>query len=230
MYYEKHRRSCNIKMSRVKVLAIMSAVLILLLVLNFQARRVICDAAAVQAENAFAQAVSDAVLEAAADGVSFDVITVNSGGEGEVVSVQSDTGRINLLKAALTQSLMRQLESKEVARLDISCGTLTGMELLAGRGPTVKMQLELRGGIKTDITSQFYEAGINQTIHRICCTVTADYYLLLPGCRFAVTLTTTVPIAESVIVGKVPDAYTYVVGDESDTIGRIFDYGAQSEP
>ena len=229
MYYEKHRSSQyagSLRKCRIVVTLLLAAAI--MLTINIQVRRVVTNTALIYAENAFSDAVSTAVINIIDQGCSFDVVTVSTSEDGQIVSVQSDTGRVNALKAHLTAELLDRLPLTDSQPIALSLGTLTGMELLAGLGPTVQLRLELRGGVKTEINSEFFDAGINQTLHRITCTVSAEYMIIIPGHRFASTLTTKIPLAESVIVGTVPDAYTYVVGDQSDTIGRIFDYGAQA--
>lgn len=227
MYYQKHRGRIAPERLRRYRLALCAGLLILILAAaNAQFRRVAEDAASIRAQNEFSRSAAEAVALMAEEGLSFDVVSVSTGESGEVVSVSADTGRLNRLKSELTENFLTLLEQRENDTVKISLGTLTGAELLAGRGPKLKLRMELCGGVNTEITSDFFEAGINQTLHRVCCVLSADYYIILPGYRFRKTLTTTVPLAESVIVGTVPDAYTYVVGDESDTIGRIFDYGA----
>lgn len=227
MYYEKHRSTTSDRYKRVKIAAMVMAIIIVGLTINAQFRSVLSNAAQARAENAFSSKVSDALIEVIDDGFSFDVVTLQYDYSGRIVSIQSDTQRVNQLKAQITQALISSLDKSANIPLNLSLGTLSGFEMLAGRGPEIEFNLELRGGITTEIKSDFFDSGINQTLHRISCVVSADYFIIMPGHRFAVTLSTIVPIAESVIVGDVPDAYTYVVGDQSDTISRIFDYGAE---
>ncbi len=231
LYYQKHRgRIAPEKLRRYRLALAAGLMLAALMALNAQFRRVAEDAASVMAQNEFSRSAAEAILMMTEDGVSFDVVSVGTGENGEVVSVAADTGRLNRLKSELTGKFLALLEQRESDNVEISLGTLTGSELLAGRGPKLRLRMELCGGVNAEITSDFFEAGINQTLHRVCCVLSADYYIILPGYRFRKTLTTTVPMAESVIVGTVPEAFTYVVGDQSDTIGRIFDYGAEPAP
>ena len=82
------------------------------------------------------------------------------------------------------------------------------------------------GTVKTRIINQFDEAGINQTRHRIQLQVTVDMLSVLPGYRISSEAQTTVVLAETIIVGLVPDAYTEVYGGTDDLVGMIQDYEA----
>jgi len=226
VYYIKHRRKINAK-ARLTIILII--VTITVIMTNAFIRDIMGSSARIQAQNMFTESLSESMDELMANEHSFNLTNVKTNETGEIVSIQTDTAGINRLKAQVSELMVQKLGEMERHPVTVTIGSLTGIELLAGLGPQIELRFELRGGIKTDIVSEFTETGINQSLHRINCVVSADYYIILPGHRFEANLSSTVPLAESVIVGKVPDAYTYVVGDQSDTIGRIFDY-AQLEP
>ena len=83
------------------------------------------------------------------------------------------------------------------------------------------------GGVLTTVDSVFSAAGVNQTTHRIEMTITVDLFIAVPTAHTSVQVETPFVIAESVLLGKVPDAYTVVTGDDQTTTGQIFDYGAE---
>ena len=228
MYYEKHRGRIDASAARrIRLLAALVLAAAVLVGVDLQFRRVIADAASLEAQNRFSQAVSEAVLDLTRNGHSFDVVTVSENSSGDIVSVRTDTGQINMLKGELDKLMLERFSCDEWGGLELSLGTMSGIRVLSGRGPLIALDMELCGGLITDVKSEFAEAGINQTLHRLYCTVSAEFRIVMPGQRFTKQLTTVVPIAESVIVGDVPEAYTYVIGDRSDTVGRIFDYGAE---
>lgn len=176
----------------------------------------------------FSEAISLAVSEVITDN-QFEIVHVNSMDNGQVISIETDSAKINKIKSEVTITLQDKLAEMTAQPVEVALGTLTGIDAFAGIGPKIEMRFELRGGVSADIVSDLRETGINQSLHTIDCIVSADYFVILPGYRFTANLSSTVPLAQSVIVGDVPDAYTYVVGDESDTISRIFDY-AHLEP
>lgn len=55
--------------------------------------------------------------------------------------------------------------------------------------------------------SQFSDAGINQTRHQILLEVTVSVDILLPGGDLPAEISAQVPVAETIIVGSVPDTY-----------------------
>ena len=74
--------------------------------------------------------------------------------------------------------------------------------------------------------SVFSDAGINQTLHRIVLEVKTTVSAIIPGYTTSVEISGQFVIAETIIVGEVPDAYTHVISGNSDLIGNINDYNA----
>ena len=64
------------------------------------------------------------------------------------------------------------------------------------------------GNVETELVSQFSHAGINQTLHRIYLDVTTDINITTPFKTIGSSYKTKVLLAESIIVGRVPDSYT----------------------
>jgi hypothetical protein len=69
----------------------------------------------------------------------------------------------------------------------------------------------------TEFKNSFEATGINQTRHRIIIEANVTVGVLIPGEKTSANIKTDITVAETVIVGSVPDSYTYF---ESDTMGR----------
>ena len=83
------------------------------------------------------------------------------------------------------------------------------------------------GYVQTEIYNSFQSAGINQTLHQIMLKVTATVSAVIPAYTVTTDVTTNLCIAQTIIVGKVPTAYTDINGEQSDLIGQINDYAAE---
>lgn len=154
------------------------------------------------------------------------LVTLSENGDGEVTSVQSNIVNINRLKTNVAECVENELEQFSGMDIQIPIGTLLGVELLHGRGFNVGMKVVPIGYAETNIISEFTQAGINQTLHRMIIEVTVDVDALIPGFKSRVTVKTSVVAAETVIVGRVPDAYTHVVTTSDDIAGILNDFGA----
>ena len=97
-------------------------------------------------------------------------------------------------------------------------GTLTGIDLLSGRGVNVRMKIQLYGNVSANLRSNFEGAGINQTRHQIICDVKVGVSAILPGCSSYTEVQNSFTVSETVLLGRVPDSFTNV-----DTSGEVYD-------
>ena len=71
-------------------------------------------------------------------------------------------------------------------------------------GPSLNLRVTLAGNVKADFKSTFESAGVNQTRHRIYLDVGTSVYSFLPGINSTTDVNTDELVAETVIVGEVP--------------------------
>lgn len=211
-----------------KLIALALILLGLLFLAELSFRPVVETINAYECHRTVEQMINDAVLaELEREGASYDKLvslTTNSG--GEVISVESNVMNINRLKVGISQRIEREMSRLSAINIQIPIGTLLGIRLLHGKGFNIGMSVVPLGYAKTSIISEFSEAGINQTLHRIVIEIEADVDAIIPGMSTRVPVTTTIVAAETVIIGRVPDAYTHVITDSGDLAGILNDYGA----
>lgn len=169
-------------------------------------------------------AVSEELEENRIDYSQLVKLTTNQ--DGEVVSIESDITNINKLKLNIGSRIGRELQRLPLIDFDIPVGTLTGIQLLHGKGFDIDMCLQPMGYAKTQIISEFTEAGINQTRHRILVEIKVNIDTIIPGFTTDVQVVTSIVAAETIIIGRVPDAYTHVVSSDQDLVGTLEDYEA----
>lgn len=146
--------------------------------------------------------------------------------EGSVCSIESNAMNINRLKNNIAERLERELDRMSGIDIMIPVGTLTGIQLLHGRGFMIGMTVAPVGYAQTTIISEFTEMGLNQTRHRIVIRIDVETDAVIPGFSTRVPVTASIVAAETIIVGKIPDAYTHVVAGDTDLVGLLQDYGA----
>ena len=223
MYYRKHIPEPRLKRCR-RTLTVL-ALLFIFLMINAGVHSLVDSMLTAQARIIFNDAVNSAVQRAGESLETDDFVILTEDANGEITSVQTNSAAVNSYRAKLGELIGEELVQCNDEPVKIPIGSLTGIDILTGCGPGVSIRLVQKGSITADLVSSFSSAGINQTCHTINCIVEAEFYAVIPGFRTPVKLDTSVLIAQSVIVGAVPDSYTNVNGDQSDTIGRIFDYG-----
>lgn len=134
----------------------------------------------------------------------------------KVYLLNSDTALLNSLASECSMIAQEKLLALSDIGVKISLGTLSGIALLSGRGPNVNIKFTPASVVKSSFSSELHNAGINQTLYRVKIILTTDIYIVLPGQSRTVSVTAEAAIAESVIVGDVPQVYTNVngAGDE----------------
>ena len=220
-----HRKMRNIKWGRALALLILLGTFI---GLDLGIRPMVRASAASQTHIAVNRMIQRAVLGVVEeDGLRYQsFVSLQQNQNGETTALTTDTVLINRLQGELLEKILQTLQQYREVKLELPLGSLSGVQFLAGRGPLVTLRLRPVGIVKTKIVNQFDEAGINQTRHRIQLQVTVDMLSLLPGYRISSQAQSNIILAETIIVGLVPDAYTEVYGGTDDLVGMIQDYGA----
>ena len=165
----------------------------------------------VVAEIAAAQAQNTMTADLAARQVSYsDFVSIQRDEGGSITALTTDMAQMNLLRAELTAAILAALEEVDVSDIQVPLGSLFDLEPLWAKGPALKARAMTVGTVRAEFDSQFTSAGVNQTLHRIWMEVTVPMTLLLPGGRVEVTVETRLCVAETVIIGQVPDTYLQV--------------------
>ena len=117
---------------------------------------------------------------------------------------------INRLKSLLSLKILSQLKKTENLSIKIPVGTIIGGDLVFGRGPGIDVKVMPIGTVATEIQNEITSAGINQTRHQIILVVNVQMSVITGIRRLPTNVSTTICIAETVIVGKVPESYTNI--------------------
>lgn len=154
-----------------------------------------------------------------------ELVSVTYNDNNSISSIESNMVNINRLKAKITKSVNDELADLDAHDLSISLGTVSGFSAFYNQGPMIPITLRPEGYVETSLISAFESAGINQTLHRILVEINVDISAIIPGYTSSATIKTQFVIAETVIVGSVPEGYTHVISGSEDLMGIINDYG-----
>ena len=182
--------------------------------LEWKLRPILAQVAAAQTQNAMTAVVELAVTQDLAQRqVSYsDLVTVQRDDSGSITSLTTDMAQLNLLRAELVSAILTALDGVDVADIQVPLGSLFDFELLWARGPAVKVKAMTVGTVSAEFESELTSAGVNQTLHRVWLDVEVPITILLAGGEIQVPLQTRLRVAETVIVGRVPDTYLSLDG------------------
>lgn len=150
--------------------------------------------------------MANAVLSALSGVETQSLVHVLQNSDGQVVSIQTDAISVNRLKGQIALAAGAALASPRHT-VRIPFGSLTGLDLLAGRGLKIPVPVQTAGFASAQIQSEFDDAGINQTRHRLTLNVHAELTVSMPHMTRSLPMQYDVCIAETIIVGTVPDVY-----------------------
>lgn len=103
---------------------------------------------------------------------------------------------------------------------EVETGTLTGLVPLTGTGRTVTVRFSPISSVHAECVSGLKSAGINQSLFTVSIVLTVRLRVILAGRDELIEVKNTVPIAETVIAGRVPQVYTNVA-NEDDMLNLI---------
>lgn len=150
-------------------------------------------------------AIADILASGDYDGDYFVSFEKNS--SGEITAISSNMARINALSAQILDRVVGAATDTHTLTVKIPAGNLTGISLLMGRGPAVPVQIIVLTSSRVEFSNSIVTAGINQTKHQINLNVIVDIDILIPWGTESAQVVTEVLIADTVVVGKVPDTY-----------------------
>lgn len=162
-----------------------------------------------KAKSVAIQAINDSV-SAVIDGkddIYKDLVDYRYDDEGNIISVNTNINLTNTVEGAILTGIVERIDKSSRCPIKIPIGTLTGSDLLTGRGPPLTFYISLSGNAGSSIENLFESTGINQTRHQIQIRITIDVSIVMSGRHFGATVENTVVIGETIIVGKIPESY-----------------------
>jgi len=201
-----------VRKRRVKIIAIILVILTLFTVgflyINVSLSPVLEGLSAARVEGLAAKVMNDSILEVlGSEEAQKALINIYSSERG-VYLLMANSARLNVIAADCAASAQQRIMALGEQGIAIPVGTLSGIPTFAGVGPDIKLKFTPAGAVRSSFSSEFRSAGINQTLHRITLKLVATLRVILPGKSYSISVVAEAPIAESIIVGDVPNAYT----------------------
>lgn len=208
-YYWRSRMNWR-TLFRIASFALLAAVFFTLLTAAGRMKPILESLATAKVSNTVTGIVTQAVYEAVQSGeIRYDsLVTFEKDNEGRITALYSNMASFSRLQAEILDTVLERVGMVSARDLSIPMGSLTGSTLLAGRGPAVSVRMESVGSSSAYFENEFVSAGINQTKHNIVLHIDVYVSILLPGFTTATRVSNSFTVAETVIVGSVPNTYT----------------------
>ena len=167
-----------------------------------------------QVKNATSDLINDAIDRQITNGtIQYDrMIYFEKDLDGKITALKTNMSEVNRLKTDLLNIINDEILAMDTEHLGIPLGSMILPELFAGRGPAIPVQVLTIRNSEAEFFSEFSEAGINQTLQKLNMQVSVDVAVLVLGKVDDFTISSQVVIAETVIVGQVPDMFLQTGG------------------
>jgi sporulation protein YunB len=172
--------------------------------------------------NVINSCINDIMSEQSSEAGALSVLEKNE--DGEITAVRNNTTQMNLINSKLSLMIYDRLSHLEDDTAVIPFGNLiSSTSLFANLGPGLPIQIKPMGYADINFSDSFTAAGINQVQHKVWIDVKLTIVSYFPGVTAKVPVTVSVPLEQTVLLGKVPDSYTHFQGSEVETEDRILD-------
>ena len=198
----------------IRLLLILLVLLVVLALLRSRLYPVIRSLAETQVKNTASDLINDAIAEQIAAGnIRYDrIVYFEKDLNGRITALKTNIGEINRLKTDVLNIINDEILSTDESSLGVALGSLFLPEFLSGKGPKLPVKILVIRNSEADFYSDFSEAGINQTLHKLNMEVFLDVTVLVLGSTTEFAISSHMVVAETVIVGDVPETYLQTGG------------------
>ena len=191
---------------RMLLMSILCAMVFVLAERNF--RPLVFSLAEARSAQLATQVLTSAVAQALEGETAYEeLMNVRMDANGQVALLSANTMRMNQLADKAGKAAQHMLETMSSEQVSVPLGAALGLTIFAGSGPRIPVSIVPVGSITTNFDTEFEACGINQTRHKVFLTVTARIRIVIPNGAKTTEVTVNMLVAESIIVGAVPEGF-----------------------
>ncbi len=201
------------RLFRLVILLIVIA-FVLFVFFRYRYRSAIRGLAETQVRNATSDLINDAIdKQIELDNIQYDrMVYFEKDLDGRITALKTNMSEVNRLKTAILNIINDEILALDSSDIGIPIGSLILPEFLSGRGPNIPVNILSIRNSDASFTSDFIEAGINQTLQQMNMHISVDVAVLVLGQTNYFTVSSQVVVAETIIVGQVPDTFLQTGG------------------
>lgn len=199
-----------------RFLLLLAVVLTVLFVMfRNQYRDVIREMAESRVKSSTSTMANDAIAKQIADGIiQYDrIVYFEKDLDGRITALKTNIGEINRLKTDILNIINNEIMALDSSDIGIPLGDVFLPEFLSGKGPAIPVNILAVRNSDASFSSNFSQAGINQTLHQLTMKVSVDVSVLVLGQTSSFTVSSDVVVAETIIVGAVPNTFLHTGGN-----------------
>ena len=198
-----------------RILVLVLVIAVVFLAFRAKYRDIVRDLAQTQVRNSTSDLTNDAIAKQIANGnIAYDrLVFFEKDLNGKITALKTNMSEVNRLKTDILNIINDEILALDASTIGIPLGSLFLPELLSGKGPAIPVHILSIRNSDAAFVSHFEQAGINQTLHQLTMQVSVDVAVLVLGETGSFTLSSEVVVAETVIVGDVPNTFLQTGGN-----------------
>lgn len=162
--------------------------------------------------------ISNEVVEEVMRDIGYlDLIILDRNVEGKILALRANVIEMNRIASEISMGIQEKNDELEATYIKIPIGNFTGNSLLAGHGPSIQVKIIPTGTVNIEFKTEFISTGINQTRHRVYLEIKMKMGIVAPFTSKRVEVINEVNVAETVLIGEVPETYYNLEGVEDLT-------------
>ena len=187
------------------LLVVISSLLLILFRTKFHGT--IRSLAETQVKNTTSDLINDAIdRQIDVGNIQYDrIVYFEKDLDGKITALKTNMSEVNRLKTSILNIINDEILAMDTTDLGIPIGSLILPEFWSARGPFIPVRILSISNSEASFESYFTEAGINQTLQKLIMNISVDVSILVLGRTESFTVTSQVVVAETIIVGQVPD-------------------------
>lgn len=198
-----------------RILLVLVLILVLFFLIRGKIRPVILNLAETQVINTTSDLINDAIQEQILTGnIEYDrIVYFEKDLNGRITALKTNMAEVNRLKTEILNIINDEILAQDTEQLGIPVGSIILPEFLSGKGIQIPVKILTIRNSDAAFYSDFSEAGINQTLQQLTMEIIVDVTILVLGDTETFTVSSQVVVAETVIVGDVPETYLQTGGE-----------------
>ena len=196
------------------VIFLLAALILLFILFRVKYSSILRALAQTQVQNSTSDLINDAIdTQIASGNIQYDrIVYFEKDLNGRITALKTNMSEVNRLKTSILNTINDEILALDTADLGIPIGSMFLPEILAGKGPAIPVEIIAIRNSEATFSSNFSEAGINQTLQQLVMEISVDVAVLVLGDTNSFTVTSQVVVAETIIVGDVPETFLQTGG------------------
>lgn len=129
------------------------------------------------------------------------------GVDGKLCLITVNSATVNVIRVEIEALINNEVEKLYSERFEMPIGNVSGLRMLSGCGPRIKIKIVPLGYAECDTVNEFTSVGVNQTLHKVGLRFTIRFCGAPPFNGTTYESEFYIAICENLIAGEVPLVY-----------------------